>query len=166
MNLRPLLKTVRHRLGHIASDLAYVWLGVAALAGLAVAGVGFAMTLPPLQVDILDAGQHKAGRADVYLNYVELADATGVQRGAIGVLMIEGQARLFLVQSDGERKLVGYAEDHRLYNADNKLIGYYAWTPIWSYVYDDKMKKVGQAQCIAYQGVCAAGIAGYLLGLY
>jgi hypothetical protein len=150
----------------MAGDLLYLWVGLAALAGLAVAGVAFAMTLPPLQVEILDADQHKTGRADVYLNYVELADAAGAQRGAIGVLMIEGQARLFLVENDGERKLVGYAEDHRLYNADNKLVGYYAWTAIWSYVYDDKMKKVGQAQCIAYQGVCAAGIAGYLLGLY
>jgi hypothetical protein len=125
-----------------------------------------ALTLPPLQVDILDSQQHRTGRADVYLNYVEVADAAGLPRGAIGVLLIEGQARLFLVQSDGERKLVGWAADHRLYSADSKLIGYYVWTPIWSYVYDDKLKKVGQAQCMAYQGVCAAGVAGYLLGLY
>jgi hypothetical protein len=147
-------------------DLARVSAGLAALAALALAGVAFALTLPPLQVDILDAQQHRLGRADVYLNYVEVADAAGLPRGAIGVLTIEGQARLFLVQSDGERKLVGWAEDHRLYSAESKLIGYYVWTPIWSYVYDDKLKKVGQAQCLAYQGVCAAGVAGFLLGLY
>lgn len=140
--------------------------GLAALTALALTGVAFALTLPPLQVDILDAQQHRTGRADVYLNYVEVADAAGLPRGAIGVVTVEGQARLFLVQSDGERKLVGWAEDHRLYAPDSKLIGYYVWTPIWSYVYDDKLKKVGQAQCIAYQGVCAAGVAGYLLGLY
>lgn len=162
MRPRPLLA----HLGRCLRSSAQVCLGVAALAGLALVGVAFAITLPPLQVEILDAQQHKAGRADVYLNYVELADATGQQRGAIGVIMIDGQARLFLVQSDGERKLVGWAEDHRLYGADSKLVGYYIWTPIWSYVYDDKLKKVGQAQCLAYQGVCAAGIAGYLLGLY
>ncbi len=45
-------------------------------------------------------------------------------------------------------------------------MGYYWWTAIWSYVYDPEMKKVGQAQCIAYQGLCAAGVAGYLLGLF
>jgi len=56
-------------------------------------------------------------------------------------------------------------EDYRLYNTEDQLVGYYYWTAIWSYVYDPQMKKVGQAQCLAYQGVCAAGIAGYLLGL-
>jgi hypothetical protein len=162
MSTRPILAHLRRCL----RGSAQVCLAGAALAALALVGVAFAITLPPLQVEILDAQQHKAGRADVYLNYVELADATGQQRGAIGVLMIDGQARLFLVQADGERKLVGWAEDHRLYSADSKLVGYYVWTPIWSYVYDDKLKKVGQAQCLAYQGVCAAGIAGYLLGLY
>jgi len=126
----------------------------------------FALTLPPLQVEILDAQRHPLGRADVYLNYVEVADAAGQPRGAIGVLNVEGQARLFLVQSNGDRKMVGWAEDHRLYSVDNKLIGYYVWTPIWSYVYDGKLKKVGEAQCLAYQGVCAAGVAGFLLGLY
>jgi hypothetical protein len=161
--------TSRRLMGHGVRALrdflrASAW--VAALAALALAGVAFALTLPPLQVDILDSQQHRTGRADVYLNYVEVADAAGLPRGAIGVLLIEGQARLFLVQSDGERKLVGWAADHRLYSADSKLIGYYVWTPIWSYVYDDKLKKVGQAQCMAYQGVCAAGVAGYLLGLY
>jgi len=162
MRSRPLLA----HLSRCLRNIAQLCLAAAALAGLALAGVAFAITLPPLQVEILDAEQHKTGRADVYLNYVELADAAGLPRGAIGVLMIEGQARLFLVQSSGERKLVGWAEDHRLFNADSKLVGYYVWTPIWSYVYDEKLKKVGQAQCLAYQGVCAAGIAGYLLGLY
>lgn len=163
---RLLRRHARGWLTGLARGVMDLWLGALALGGLAVAGGAFAITLPPIQVDILDAHQHKTGRADVYLNYVELADATGVSRGAIGVLMIDGQVRLFLVQADGERKLVGWAEDHRLYNGESKLIGYYNWTPIWSYVYDDKLKKVGQAQCLAYQGVCAAGVAGYLLGLY
>jgi hypothetical protein len=125
-----------------------------------------AVDLPPLKVEILDARKQRAGRANVYLNYVELLDNNGVKKGAIGVVLTEGRASLFLVQADESRKLIGFAEDHRLYDAQNKLVGYYAWTPIWSYVYDEKLKKVGEAQCIAYQGVCAAGIAGYLLGLF
>jgi hypothetical protein len=161
-----ILPTCLACLGRAARGLAFVWAGLLIACALVAAGAAFALTLPPLQVDILDAQEHHAGRADVYLNYVELADAAGQPKGAIGVLNIEGQARLFLVEADGERKLVGWAEDHRLYGADSKLIGYYVWTPIWSYVYNDKMKKVGQAQCLAYQGVCAAGIAGFLLGLY
>jgi hypothetical protein len=125
-----------------------------------------ALEFPPLRVDILNAQGQRTGRANVYLNYVELLDPAGVKKGAIGVVLTEGRASLFLVQADESRKLIGWAEDHRLYNAQDKLVGYYAWTPLWSYVYDEKLKKVGQAQCIAYQGVCAAGIAGYLLGLY
>lgn len=125
-----------------------------------------ALEIPPLRVEILNAQGQRAGRANVYLNYVELLDAAGVRKGAIGVVLTEGRASLFLVQADESRTLIGWAEDHRLYDARNKLVGYYAWTPIWSYVYDEKLKKVGQAQCVAYQGVCAAGIAGYLLGLY
>lgn len=162
----------RHVMDHVRCVLRGLVLPLAELAALGILALtvpfaqAFALTLPPLQVVILDAQQRPAGRADVYLNYVEVADAAGQPRGAIGVLNVDGQARLFLVQSDGDRKLVGWAEDHRLYSADNKLIGYYVWTPIWSYVYDEKLKKVGQAQCLAYQGVCAAGVAGFLLGLY
>jgi hypothetical protein len=148
------------------SHILLLWGCAAALGALAVTGAAFALSLPPLQVDILDPQERRLGRADVYLNYVELADTSGLPKGAIGVLNIEGQTRLYLVQADGERKFVGWAEDHRLYGSDSKLIGYYVWTPIWSYVYNDKMKKMGQAQCLAYQGVCAAGVAGFLLGLY
>jgi len=160
--IAPLMRCVR---GMARGVLGVVVLAALAV-GAAIAGAAFAVTLPPLHVDILDAQQRKAGQAEVYLNYVELTDSAGVTRGAIGVIFIEGQARLFLVQRDGERKLAGWAENHKLYNAQGKLIGYYMWTAVWSYVYDEKLKKVGQAQCLAYQGVCAAGIAGYLLGLY
>jgi hypothetical protein len=135
------------------------------LALLLVAGV-LRAELPALSVEILDAGQKRLGTAQVYLNYVELTDLGGAPKGAIGVVSVEGRTSLFLVQADSERRLIGWAEDHRLYDANNKLVGYYAWTPLWSYVYDEKLKKVGQARCMAYQGVCAAGIAGYLLGLF
>jgi hypothetical protein len=143
---------------------------LAALAGFAcllfVARFAHTAEFPPLKVEILDAQKQRAGRANVYLNYVELLDSNGVKKGAIGVVLAEGRASLFLVQADDSRKLIGWAENHRLYDAKDKLVGYYAWTPIWSYVYDEKLKKVGEAQCIAYQGVCAAGVAGYLLGLF
>jgi hypothetical protein len=141
-------------------------IGAVGLAALSAAGSARAVDFPAIKVDILDAQHQKAGRADVYFNYVELVDGSGVRKGAIGVVLTEGRASLFLVQSDESRKLIGWAEDHRLYNAQDKLVGYYAWTPIWSYIYDEKLKKVGEAQCIAYQGVCAAGVAGYLLGLF
>ncbi len=150
----------RWLLGGVAALLAALCLTLAARPGPA------AVDFPPLKVDILDDRQQRAGRANVYLNYMELLDSAGVKKGAIGVVLTEGRASLFLVQADESRKLIGYAEDHRLYTIENKLIGYYTWTPIWSYVYNEKLKKVGQAQCIAYQGVCAAGVAGYLLGLF
>jgi hypothetical protein len=129
-------------------------------------GAGAAEPLiPPIKADIVNPQQQALGRAMIYPNYVELEDAKGALRGAIGVVMTQGRVELFLVRHDGERRFIGWADDHRLYNTEDQLVGYYFWTPIWSYVYDPKMKKVGQAQCIAYQGVCAAGIAGYLLGL-
>jgi hypothetical protein len=116
-------------------------------------------------VDILDAAEKPIGKARVYPNYVELLDAAEQRKGAIGVVIVEGRTRLFVVGADESRKLVGWAEGRRLFNSKGELVGHYQWTPIWSYVYDKQMKKVGQAQCLAYQGVCAAGIAGFLLGL-
>ena len=122
--------------------------------------------MPPLKVAILDANEAPQGTAWIYSNYIELEDETGDKRGAIGVMLVQGRAELFLVQSDPARSLVGFGKNYRIYNTKDQIVGYYYWTPIWSYVYDPKMKKVGQAQCLAYQGVCAAGIAGFLLGLY
>lgn len=121
---------------------------------------------PPLRVDILGPGGALKGRALVYANYVELQDAGGQSRGAIGVVVAQGRLRLFLVRGDAERTLVGWSDNHRLYNAENKLLGYYNWSAIWSVVYDPDLKPMGRAQCIAYQGVCAAGVAGFLLGLF
>ncbi len=121
--------------------------------------------IPPLPVDILNPEEQTVGKAEIYPNYIVLRDAAGKKKGAIGVVIVEGKIRLFVVGSDQARRLAGWAENQRLFNAKGQLVGYYYWTPIWSYVYDKSMKKVGQAQCLAYQGVCAAGIAGYLLGL-
>ena len=122
--------------------------------------------VPPLKVDILDAQQKKQGLALIYSNYVELTDAVGKPQGAIGVVWVQGRAQLFLIRANEERQFIGWSSAQKLYDAKDTLVGYYHWTPIWSYVYNPEMKKVGQAQCLAYQGVCAAGIAGYLLGLF
>lgn len=125
-----------------------------------------ASIIPPLEVDILDARESKVGKAFVYPNFIELQDRTGTPKGAIGIVMAQGRVQLFLVGANKERKLIGWAENRRLFNSEDKLVGYYYWTAIWNYVYDLKMKKVGQSQCLAYQGLCAAGVAGYLLGLF
>lgn len=136
----------------------------AALLGLLAAGTVMA-ALPPLEATIVSPEGIVQGEARVYHNYIELLDTAGAMQGAVGVVMVQGRLRLFLIRSDDQRTLIGWAENHRLYNKDGELVGFFYWTPIWSYVYDPDMKKVGQAQCLAYQGVCAAGIAGYLLGL-
>ena len=122
--------------------------------------------IPPLSVDILDPAGKPVGRAQILPNFIVLLDRTGQKKGVIGIVMVEGRMRLFAVGADQERKLVGYAENYRLFNPQGELIGFYQWTAIWSYVYDKNMKKVGQAQCLAYQGVCAAGVAAFLLGLF
>ncbi|MCZ6842162.1 MAG: hypothetical protein O7G32_04950 [SAR324 cluster bacterium] len=121
--------------------------------------------IPALPVDILNASEKIVGKAEIYPNYIVLLDSARQKKGAIGVVKVEGRMRLFVIRSGQARELAGWAENNRLYNAKGELVGYYHWTPIWSYVYDKSKTKVGQAQCLAYQGVCAAGIAGYLLGL-
>ncbi len=122
--------------------------------------------IPPLKVDILDAEENSKGQALVYPSYIELTDVQGNLKGKIGVVVVQGKAQLYLIRANEERKFIGWAENFRLYNSEDKLAGFYFWSPIWSFVYDTKMKNVGKAQCIAYQGLCAAGIAGFLLGLY
>ena len=122
--------------------------------------------IPPLKVDILDAGENSKGQALVYPSYIELTDSQGNLKGKIGVVVLQGKAQLYLIRANEERKFIGWAKNFRLYNSEDKLTGFYFWSPIWSFVYDPKMKFVGKAQCIAYQGLCAAAIAGFLLGLY
>ena len=142
-----------------------LFLGLAIAGGMG-AGVGPAgAQVPPLKTEIRSAAGEVRGEARVFPNYIEVVDGLGAPRGAVGVVQVQGRARLFLIQPNQERTLIGWAENHRLYNGKNELVGYYFWTPTFSYVYDPKMKKVGEARCLAYQGVCAAAIAGFLLGL-
>lgn len=122
--------------------------------------------IPPLEVDIVDFEEKPKGRALLYPGYIELTDADGNLKGKIGVVFVQGKAQLYLIRANEERKFIGWAQNFRLFNSEDKLVGFYFWSPIWSFVYDAKMKHVGKAQCIAYQGLCAAGVAGFLLGLY
>ena len=126
--------------------------------------VGF--EYPALSLDILDPAEKLVGRARIFPNFIELFDNAGKKMGVIGIVWVQGRTRLFVVRSDRKRTLVGWAEGHRLYDNKGILVGYYDWTPIWSYVFDKKMARLGKAQCLAYQGVCAAGVAAYLLKLY
>ncbi|MDH4120382.1 MAG: hypothetical protein OEV94_01580 [Deltaproteobacteria bacterium] len=123
------------------------------------------LNTPLITAPIQDPAGKPLGEARVYFNFVELAGTDGRLRGAVGVVVETGRSRLYLVNRDDDRAFIGWAVDHRLYNPANELVGYYYYTPTWSYVYDTSMKKKGQARCLAYQGVCAAGVAGYLLGL-
>lgn len=125
-----------------------------------------AVSPPALSVDILDKDEKKVGRANIYFNFLEIFDNTERKVGVIGVVMVKGAYRLYMVGKDKDRSMVGWAKKNRLHDAKGELIGYYQWTPIWSYIYDKDLKKLGKAQCLAYQGVCAAAVAGYLSGLY
>lgn len=122
--------------------------------------------IPPLKVDIVDANDNSKGHALVYPSYIELTDVQGNLKGKIGMVVVQGKAQLYLIRANEERKFIGWARNFRLYNSEDELTGFYFWSPIWSFVYDKKMKHVGKAQCIAYQGLCAAGVAGFLLGLF
>jgi hypothetical protein len=140
-------------------------LGLAAFGAVLTGTGGAGAQVPPLKTEIRSAAGEVRGEARVFPNYIEVMDGIGAPRGAVGVVQVQGRVRLFLIQPNQERTLIGWAENHRLYNQKNELVGFYFWTPTFSYVYDPQMKKVGEARCLAYQGVCAAAIAGFLLGL-
>ncbi len=113
---------------------AVIWMLPALLLMLFTAAVQ--AVLPPIEVDIVDAADVKRGRAQIYPNYIELEDAGGAFKGAVGVVSAQGRVQLFLVAADEQRRMIGWAQNNRLYNAKDELVGYYYWTPTWSYVYD------------------------------
>jgi len=85
--------------------------------------------------------------------------------GRLGFVNIQGGFQMFVVRDDGEQNLVGSAKNRRLYDKDKKLIGHYDWTTFWSYIYAPDGTKLGKAKCIAFRGICSAGIASFLTGL-
>ena len=119
----------------------------------------------PIKTSILNPEKQVVGQALVYIDYVELQELDGTPRGRLGFVNIQGGFQMFVVRDDGEQNLVGSAKNRRLFDKDGKLIGHYDWTTFWSYVYAPDGTKLGKAKCIAFRGICAAGIASFLTGL-
>ena len=119
----------------------------------------------PIKTAILNAEEQEVGQALVFIDYVELQDMEGTGKGRPGFVNIKGGFQLFVVIDDGQQNLVGSAKNRRIYNKDGKLLAHYDWTSFWSYVYAPDGTKIGEAKCIAFRGICAAGIASYLTGL-
>ena len=119
----------------------------------------------PIKTSILNAEEQEVGQALVYIDYVELQDMEGTAKGRLGFVNIKGGFQLFVVIDDGQQNLVGSAKNRRLYNKGGELLAHYDWTSFWSYVYAPDGTKIGEAKCIAFRGICSAGIASYLTGL-
>ena len=119
----------------------------------------------PLKTTILNPEKQPLGLALVYIDYVELQELDGTPRGRLGFVNIKGGFQMFVVRDDGQQNLVGSAKNRRLFDKEGKLIGHYDWTTFWSYVYAPDGTKLGKAKCIAFRGICAAGIASFLTGL-
>ena len=148
------------RLNHLFFQLCWillfciVWLGMSANL--------FAL---PIKTAILNAEEQEVGQALVYIDYVELQDMEGTSLGRLGFVNIKGGFQLFVVIDNGQQNLVGSAKNRRLYNKEGELLAHYDWTTFWSYVYAPDGTKIGEAKCIAFRGICSAGIATYLTGL-
>ena len=119
----------------------------------------------PLKTTILNPEKQPVGRALVYIDYIELQELDGTPLGRLGFVNLQGGFQMFVVRDDGKQSLVGSAKNRRLFDKDGKLIGHYDWTTFWSYVYAPDGTKLGKAKCIAFRGICAAGIASFLTGL-
>ena len=119
----------------------------------------------PIRTSILNPEKQVVGQALVYIDYVELLKQDGTPLGRLGFVNIQGGFQMFVVRDDGKQSLVGSAKNRRLYDKDGKLIGHYDWTTFWSYFYAPDGTKLGKAKCIAFRGICAAGIASFLTGL-
>ena len=119
----------------------------------------------PIKTSILNAEEQEVGQALVYIDYVELQDMDGTAKGRLGFVNIKGGFQLFVVKDDGQQNLVGSAKNKRLYDKEGELLAHYDWTTFWSYVYAPDGTKIGEAKCIAFRGICSAGIASYLTGL-
>jgi hypothetical protein len=119
----------------------------------------------PIKTAILNSEEKVVGQALVYIDYVELQDMDGTTKGRLGFVNIKGGFQLFVVVDDGKQSLVGSAKNKRLYNKEGELLAHYDWTTFWSYVYAPDGTKIGEAKCIAFRGICSAGIATYLTGL-
>ena len=128
-------------------------------------GISQKLLALPLKTTILSHEKNPLGLALVYIDYIELQELDGTPVGRLGFVNIQGGFQMFVVRDDGEQNLVGSAKNRMLYDKDKKLIGHYDWTTFWSYVYAPDGTKLGKAKCIAFRGICSAGIASFLTGL-
>ena len=135
------------------------------LLGVLLLGMSASIFALPIKTLILNAEEQEVGHAFVYIDYVELMDMGGNTKGRLGVVNIKGGFQLFVVIDDSQQNLVGSAKNRRLYNKEGELLAHYDWTTFWSYVYAPDGTKIGEAKCIAFRGICSAGIASYLTGL-
>ncbi len=119
----------------------------------------------PLKTTILNPEKQVVGQALVYIDYVELLKLDGTPLGRLGFVNIQGGFQMFVVRDDRKQSLVGSAKNRRLYDKEGELLAHYDWTTFWSYVYAPDGTKIGEAKCIAFRGICSAGIATYLTGL-
>ena len=119
----------------------------------------------PLQTAILSPSEEEVGTALIYIDYVELLDPSKRKMGKIAYAMREGFFEMLLVKENEEKSITGRATNRRLYNEAGELVALYDWTSFWVYVYSTNGKQLGKAKCIAFRGICAAGVAGYLSGL-
>jgi hypothetical protein len=120
----------------------------------------------PLETAILSPGEEEVGTALIYIDYVELLDPGRRTMGKIAFVMQDGFFEMLLVKEDKEKSISGRAANRRLYNEAGELVAFYDWTSFWVYVYSTNGKRLGKAKCIALRGICAAGVAGYLSGLF
>ena len=135
------------------------------LLGILLLGLSQKLFALPLKTTIVSPEKQPLGLALVYIDYVELQELDGTPRGRLGFVNIKGGFQMFVVRDDGLQNLVGSAKNRRLFDKEGKLIGHYDWTTFWSYVYAPDGTKLGKAKCIAFRGICAAGIASFLTGL-
>ena len=135
------------------------------LFGILLLGLSQKLFALPLKTTIVSPEKQPLGLALVYIDYVELQELDGTPRGRLGFVNIKGGFQMFVVRDDGQQNLVGSAKNRRLFDKEGQLIGHYDWTTFWSYVYAPDGTKLGKAKCIAFRGVCAAGIASFLTGL-
>ena len=119
----------------------------------------------PIKTEILNPQKKVIGRANVYIDYVELLDPAGPPKGRVGFVKADGRFQLFVVRDGEKQEWVGRAANRRLYDTKGKLLALYDWTTFWVYVYTPEGEKLGQARCLSFRGICAAGVASYLTGL-
>jgi hypothetical protein len=120
----------------------------------------------PVKGEIYNTKNQQIATAHVYPQYVEIFVGSSEFVGKVGILVESGIARLFLVSTDKDKQLVGYANAGRIFDSKDNWIGSYFWTPTYSFIYNRKGERLGKVKCIAWPRVCAVGVGGFLLHLF